>query len=78
MPDKTQEWKPVNILKEQYELIKKLVKIPYVKAVCAQNVTGFTHFAIAEKIKEILKNLKGNIPDEEYSELFLQFSKLKK
>ena len=68
MPDKTQEWKPVNILKEQYELIKKLVKIPYVKAVCAQNVTEFTHFAIAEKIKEIVKNLKGNIPDEENSE----------
>ena len=78
VPEKSQEWKNVNILKEQSDLIEKLIKIPYVKAICGQNISGFTHFAIAEKIKEIVNDLKGKISDEEYRKLFSQFSKFNK
>jgi hypothetical protein len=78
MSEKSQEWKRVNIIKEQYDFIEKLVKIPYIKVTCSQNVSGFTRFAIGEKIKEIVDNLKDKITVEEYSELFSQFSKLNK
>jgi len=74
MPEKSQEWKKVNILKEQRELIEKLVKVPYIKAVYAKNVSEFIHIAIAEKIKKIIGEVKGKISDEEYIELFLEFS----
>lgn len=78
MSEKSQEWKRVNIIKEQYDFIEKLVKIPYIKVTCSQNVSGFTRFAIGEKIKEIVEILKEKISDKEYSELFLEFSSLKK
>ncbi len=69
--EKSQEWKRVNIIKEQYELIEKLVKFPYVKTACGQNVSAFTRFAIGEKIKEIIGKLKEMISEEEYHKLFL-------
>ncbi len=78
MSKKSQEWKKVNILKEQRELIQILVKNPLVKAVYAKNVSEFVHIAIAEKIKIIFKELKEKLSDKDYSELFSEFSQLKK
>jgi predicted transcriptional regulator len=70
MSEKPQEWKKVNILKEQHDLIGILLDIPYVKATYAKSISEFTHISIAEKIRIIIADLKEKLPEDEYSKLF--------